>query len=81
MQWALGFRCTWGTRCSLAQSEPNSCASCCRFCVAASRMLYTWSSSHCRHCRPSCSCDCKGLGCQYIQRSSQQKAHGIVDGG
>ena len=31
----------WGTRCSLAQSGPNSAASFCRFCVAASRMEYT----------------------------------------
>ena len=30
-----------GTRCSLAQSGPNSEASCCRFFVAASRMENT----------------------------------------
>ena len=37
---APGVR-AWGTRCSLAQSGPNSAASFCRFCVAASRIEYT----------------------------------------
>ena len=42
--WKHASQRTWGTRCSLAQSGPNSLANLCRLAVAASRMLNT-----CKH--------------------------------